>query len=195
MSKELYRNLYLVKEHVGLFKAANNYDIHDPESGSMVLQCRENDLGIITKILRFTDFKRNTPFNIQITTPDGRQIVRVSRGISLLLSRVSVFDETDQYIGGFKQRFFSFGGAFNVLDRNDNKVCELNGKWTGWDFRFVNGQTEYAHVTKKWVGIGRELFSSADNYILQISDSVPRDDVSRKLILAAVMCIDMVLKE
>lgn len=195
MSKELYRNLYLVKEHVGLFKAANNYDIHDPESGSMVLQCRENDLGIITKILRFTDFKRNTPFNIQITTPDGRQIVRVSRGISLLLSRVSVFDETDQYIGGFKQRFFSFGGAFNVLDRNDNKVCELNGKWTGWDFRFVNGQTEYAHVTKKWAGIGRELFSSADNYILQISDSVPRDDVSRKLILAAVMCIDMVLKE
>ena len=41
----------------------------------------------------------------------------------------------------------------------------------------------------------REFFTSADNYVLEISDSVPPDDVIRQLILAAVMCIDMVLKE
>jgi uncharacterized protein YxjI len=71
----------------------------------------------------------------------------------------------------------------------------LNGKWTGWDFRFVNNGTEYAHVTKKWAGIGKELFTSADNYVLEISESIPEDDSVRQLILAAVMCIDMVLKE
>lgn len=38
-------------------------------------------------------------------------------------------------------------------------------------------------------------YQSADNYVLQISDSVPADNVARQLILAAVMFIDMVLKE
>ena len=45
------------------------------------------------------------------------------------------------------------------------------------------------------VKIGKELFTSADNYALEISDAVPADSAVRQLILAAVMCIDMVLKE
>ena len=57
------------------------------------------------------------------------------------------------------------------------------------------GDTEFAHVTKKWAGIGKELFTSADNYILEITEAVPPDNRVRLLILAAVTCIDMVLKE
>ena len=52
-----------------------------------------------------------------------------------------------------------------------------------------------ASVTKKWAGLGKELFTSADNYVLEIADSVSADDPIRMLILAAVFCIDMVLKE
>ena len=195
MHEVLSRNVYLVKEHVGMFKAANNYDIHDPDTGAVIMECREERLGILTKLLRFTDFKRMTPFDIQVRTPEGRQVVRVKRGISLFLSKVQVLDESDRVIGGFKQKLFSIGGAFTVLDASETPVCQLKGKWTGWDFRFLAGETELAHVTKKWAGIGKELFTSADNYVLQISDSVPTDNVARQLILAAVMCIDMVLKE
>ena len=54
---------------------------------------------------------------------------------------------------------------------------------------------EYAHVSKKWSGFGKELFTSADNYMLSINEKVEKDDPIRLLILAAVMCIDMVLKE
>jgi uncharacterized protein YxjI len=191
----LSRNLYLVKEHVGMFKAANNYDIYDPESGAEIMECREESLGIFTKILRFTDYKRMTPFDIQIKSPEGRQVVRVKRGISIFLSRVEVLDENDNIIGLFKQKFFSIGGAFNLLDADEKPVCSLRGKWTGWNFRFLNGEIELATVSKKWSGIGKEMFTSADNYVLQISDHVPVEDVRRPLILAAVMCIDMVLKE
>ncbi|MCI5223637.1 MAG: RNAase [Candidatus Electrothrix sp. AR4] len=195
MHEALKRNIFLVKEHVGMFKAANNYDIHDPQTGDILMECREERLGIITKLLRFTDYKRMTPFDIRIRTPDGNQIVRVTRGISLFLSKVKVLNEHDRAIGGFKQKLFSIGGSFKILDTNENPICLLKGKWTGWDFRFMDGETELAHVTKKWSGIGKELFTSADNYVLEISESVPADNASRQLILAAVMCIDMVLKE
>jgi len=178
-----------------MFKAANNFDIYDPETNQQVMECREDRLGFITKMLRFTDYKRMTPFNIEIRTPDGRQLVRVSRGISIFLSKVSVFDENDQPIGGFQQKFFSVGGKFDVQDVGGQAVCTLKGKWTGWDFRFVHGDMELARVSKKWAGLGKELFTSADNYVLSISEAIPPDNNLRKLILAAVMCIDMVLKE
>ena len=58
MHDVLNRNVFLVKEHVGMFKAASNYDIYDPETGGVILECREEKLGILTKILRFTDYKR-----------------------------------------------------------------------------------------------------------------------------------------
>ncbi len=195
MHRALARNVFLVKEHVGIFKAANNYDILDPQSGELVMECREDKLGLITKALRFTDYKRNTPFDIQVRTPSGEQIARITRGISIFLSKVEVRDEADQVIGGFKQKLFSIGGAFDVCDPMDNVRCSLKGKWTGWDFRFSNGEQELGHVTKKWSGIGKELFTSADNYVLEISPTVRPDDSVRELILAAVLCIDMVLKE
>ncbi len=195
MSVDLSRNIYFVKEHVGMFKAANNYDICDPETQAIVLLCREESLGFFTKILRFTDYKRMTPFDIRITTPDGKQVVRVKRGVSWFVSKVEVMDENDVVIGRIKQKFFSIGGAFAILDEQEEPLCQLKGKWTGWDFRFMDGEIELAHVTKKWAGIGKELFTSADNYILEISETVVPDDVMRQLILGAVMCIDMVLKE
>jgi uncharacterized protein YxjI len=195
MEDVLNRNLFLVKEHVGMFKAANNYDIYDPESGQEILHCREDKLGIMTKILRFTDYKRMTPFHVEIRKPDGTPVVSIKRGVSIFLSKVDVLDQNAMRIGGFQQKFFSIGGKFDVLDDSESPLCTLKGKWTGWNFKFEKNGSVLAEVSKKWAGIGKELFTSADNYILQISESVPRNDPVRPLILAAVTCIDMVLKE
>ena len=195
MHDSVNRNLFFIKEHVGMFKASKNFDILDPETGEIVLLCREPKLGFFTKMLRFSDYKRKTPFNVEVRTPDGELVIRVTRGISIFLSKVNVYDELEERIGGFKQKLFSIGGSFNVLNGEDEMLCELKGKWTGWDFRFIKDNTEFAHVTKKWAGLGKELFTTADNYVLKISDDVPPDNPIRQLILAAVMCIDMVLKE
>lgn len=195
MNPILNRNLFFVKEHVGMFKASNNYDIYDPESQEMIMNCREEKLGFFTKMLRFTDYKRNTPFHVEIKTTDGKPVLSVKRGVSLWLSKVEVLDENDRLIGQFKQKLFSIGGKFDVLDVNDNILCTLKGKWTSWDFKFIKGEEEFAHVSKKWAGAGRELFTSADNYMLNIGEKVPQDHPLRILIVAAVMCIDMVLKE
>lgn len=195
MHAALNQNLFLIKEHAGIFKAANNYDVFDPASGAKLIECREPNLGFFTKLFRFTDYKRMTPFEVVLTDTDGRKVLTVRRGVSLFLSRVEVLDGNGRVVGGFKQKFFSIGGAFRVLDARDNEVCVLKGKWTSWEFKFLRGEKELAVVSKKWTGLGRELFTSADNYVLSISDRVPTDDDVRILIMAAVMCIDMVLKE
>jgi uncharacterized protein YxjI len=196
MHPSLNKNLFFVKEHVKVFKAANSFDILDPDSKQVILNCREENLGFFTKLFRFTDYKRMTPFNMEIKTPEGQPVLTVRRGVSLFLSEVEVLDERNQLIGKFKQKFFSIGGKFEVLDASERPLCMLKGRWTSWDFKFVaNDGKEFATVTKKWSGLGKELFTSADNYVLQISSEVPADHPLRLLILAAVMCIDLVLKE
>ncbi len=196
MNAVLNKNLFFVKEHVKMFKAANSFDIFDPQTQEMIMQAREDRLGFFTKIFRFTDYKRMTPFEIDINTPTGERILTVKRGVTWFVSTVEVLDEKDQLIGKFKQKFFSFGGKFEVLDASERSLCWLKGKWTSWDFKFVsNDGKEFATVTKKWSGFGKEFFTSADNYVLQIEEQVPANHPLRQLILAAVMCIDLVLKE
>ncbi len=195
MNSILNKNLFLIKEHVGVFKAANNYDVFNPDTQNMVMTCREENLGFFTKMLRFTDYKRMTPFHIEIKDERGQKVLSIKRGVSIVLSTVEVFDENEKLVGKFKQKFFSIGGKFDVLDANDNVLCRLKGKWTSWDFKFLKDTIEYAHVSKKWAGIGKELFTSADNYMLEINKNVAQNDPIRVLIFAAVMCIDMVLKE
>jgi uncharacterized protein YxjI len=192
----LSKNIFFVKEHVRIFKASNSFDIFDPETREIVLECREDKLGFFTKIFRFTDYKRMTPFNMEIRVPGGQKIITVRRGVSFILSTVEVLDENDVVIGRFKQKFWSIGGKFELMDASDRPLCMLKGSWMSWDFKFVaNDGKEFATVTKKWSGLGKEMFTTADNYILQISSEVPADNPLRKLILAAVMCIDLVLKE
>ena len=195
LSTALHGNTFLVKEHVGLFKAASNYDIFDPTTKQQVLACREPGLGWLTKLFRFTEYKRMTPFDVEVRDASGALALRVTRGISIFLSTVQVKDGGGRLLGSFQQKFFSIGGAFDVKGPDGMPVCTLKGKWTGWDFRFERQGKQIARVTKKWSGIGKELLTSADNYVLEIDPQLAPNDPARKLILAAVLCIDLVLKE
>ena len=106
-----------------------------------------------------------------------------------------MFDENDKLIGFFKQKLFPVGNNFEMFDEKGNLVSKLNGSLIGWNFKFVKDENTIATVTKKWSGIGKELFTSADNYILDIKDDVEKTSPLRLLILGAVICIDMVVNE
>jgi uncharacterized protein YxjI len=195
MNPLLNKNLFLIKEQIGMFRASNIYDIFDPETNQHLMTSKEPNLGFFTKIIRFTNYKRLTPFNVVVTEPSGQKIVTIKRGTTFFRSDVEIFDEREQLIGYFKQRFWSIGGKFEIVDKNQKPVCTLQGKWTGWDFKFIKDTEELGFVNKKWAGIGKEFFTSADNYVLSINENVAHDSVERQLIFAAVMVIDMVLKE
>lgn len=195
MNEILKKNVFFVKEHVGIFKAANNFDILDPENETLLMTCREEKLGFLTKVFRFSAYKRMTPFHVEVKDAEGNPVLTVKRGFSLILSKVDVFDEKGLLVGKFKQKLFSIGGKFDVLDANETLLCTLKGNWTSWDFKFASDTEEFAHVSKKWAGLGKELFTTADNYILNIFENVSANDPKRILILGAVLCIDMVLKE
>lgn len=92
MSSVLNRELFLVKEHVGMFKASNQFDIFDPDSGEKIMECREPNIGFVTKLFRFTDYKTMTPFDVQVTDTAGNLVTQVKRGVAFFRSNIEVLD-------------------------------------------------------------------------------------------------------
>ncbi|MBL7799354.1 MAG: hypothetical protein JNL95_01395 [Chitinophagales bacterium] len=195
MHQALNKNKLFVKEHTGVFKAANSYDIFDLETKEMLMECREPGLGFFTKLFRFTKYKAMTPFDI-IISANGAPIVNVKRGVTFIRSVVSVFGETGEQVGTLRKIFKLFKPSFEILSLSGEKLGVLEGNFVGWDFTIKSNDGEVlATISKKWAGAGKELFTSADNYAIIIADTVKENDPIRVLIFGAIMSIDMVLKE
>lgn len=185
---------FVVKEHVGLFKAANEFDVLDPQ-GRVVLTCREPSLGIFTRLLRFTEYKRYTPFQCEVRDAGGRLVLRVRRGVSVLWSTVRVTDAADRLLATFEQRIFSLGGRFTVRDPSGGDAGEVAGKWTGFEFTVTWYGRRVARISKQWRALGLELLTSADAYAVAFEPDVAADDPARAVALAAALAVDFVLKE
>jgi uncharacterized protein YxjI len=191
----LERSTYFIKEHVGLLKLTDTYDILDPASGQQIGVAKEEP-PIWAKWLRLAINKQLMPTAINIYEIEGQPpVVSVHRGFTFLRSKVDVI-AGGRKLGYFKSKLLSLGGGFLVFDHTDQQVAEVKGDWKGWNFRFLNKSgREIGTVTKKWAGLGKELFTSADNYIISITDPGMAGADTSALLLAAGLAIDVVYKE
>ena len=161
-----------------------------------LLECREPNLGFFTKLFRFTKYKTQIPFDLEVRDAGRQFVLRLKRGVSLLRrSTVQVFDGNEVLLGRFRQRLLSLGGKLDLLDADDQIVCTVQGKLTSFEYKFLRNGEPVALVTKQWMGLGRELFTLVDNYVISMEPTVPTTDDVRRLVLAAALCIDMVFAE
>jgi uncharacterized protein YxjI len=185
---------YLVREHVGLLKLHEAFDILDPQTGEAIATATE-EASNLKRMAKLVISKTLMPFTVHLEDPSGQTLLTIRRGWTFLRSKVQVLDASGGLLGTFRQRLLSIGGRFELYNAQDDKVGELKGNLIGWDFKFLDGQgNDLGRVTKKWAGIGKELFTSADNYVVSLADGVDRIGTG-PLLLAAALCIDMVLKE
>ncbi|MBD3675740.1 MAG: oxidoreductase [Planctomycetaceae bacterium] len=188
---------FVVKEHYGLLKMTDAYDILDPETQQKVGMARENISGGM-KLLRLLINKRLLPTAVDVTEGEegGAIAFRITRGFTFLRARVMVEDSSGEHIGYFKSKVFSLGGGFYVYDMQDNQVAEVKGNWKGRNFKFLSPSgNELGLVDMKWGGIGKELFTSADTYMVSLDEDAAQNRIATILLLAAALAIDIVFKE
>ncbi|MEK7393536.1 MAG: phospholipid scramblase-related protein [Fibrobacterota bacterium] len=192
----LQLNRILVKERVGLFKLADCYDLFDPDSGRSVGVCQELPPWY-THVLRLVVNKLMLPTVVEVL-PEGRTqpLFRIRRGFKLFRSVVQVEDGIGRPLGTLRSKLLSFRLEFAVLDSMGKEIAKVNGDWKGWNFQLVSPKGEVlGTITKKWAGIGKELFTSADNYMIELSEGKQDDTKSRSMLLAAALAIDICFKE
>lgn len=187
---------FLVKEHVGMLKLTDAYDILDPATGKKVGFAHEN-LSALAKLGRLLIDKRLLPTRVEIKeTEDGPAVLVLRRGFTFLRARVEVLDRSGTLLGWFRAKLLTLGGGFFVHNAEGKQVAEVKGDWKGWNFQFVAADgAQWGTVTKQWAGIGKELFTSADTYIIALEPKLGSNPAMASLLLAAGLAIDTVFKE
>ncbi len=75
------------------------------------------------------------------------------------------------------------------------RIGSINAEnWRAWNFSIQDaGGTEVARITKTFEGIAKTMFTTADNYVVQIHR--PLEDPLRSMVVASALCVDTALKQ
>ena len=191
----LDRKTYVIKERPGVMKLTDTYDILDPDSGQPIGIAREEPPGA-TKYLRLLINNKWLPTMVNVYERDGQPpVLSIRRGVAVFRPKVHVWSATQQ-LGYFRAKAISIGPSFRIFDMQDREIGSVKGDWKGWNFTLLGtAGEELGRVTKKWAGLARELFTTADTYVIALSDAAAgRRDIAQ-LLLAAGLAIDTVFKE
>jgi uncharacterized protein YxjI len=129
------------------------------------------------RTIRIVDEKKTTHFVVKKAFFASRALTAVNDGSGKLL-------------GFVRKRHWWSAYSFDVLDARKNVLytmaCKLPLEL--WTYRVRQADTEIAIVKKKWSGLGKEMFTQADTFSLELA-KVPQEH--RPLFLGAVFLIDL----
>ncbi|MCU1676870.1 MAG: hypothetical protein JWM93_1628 [Frankiales bacterium] len=109
--------------------------------------------------------------NANVSLPDGTLVGQIRKQFRIGLARFDLHDPSGNRLGGAE--------AKNLVAR---------------EFNFHDaGGTGIARVTKKWAGVGREFFTTSDNYVIEAPLTIP--DPLRLLVIASTLSIDILMKQ
>lgn len=192
-SKFFTTNNYFIDEKINFLKFENEYKVYN-ESGEHIGAVMQK-ISVGQKILRLLLNKAMLPFNLDIVNIDNMQEASISRGWTFFMSTIKVSDADGNAIGTVKQKFKLFKPTFIISDASNSQIAEITGDWKAWNFTIKDGNgNEIGQITKKWAGVMKEIFTTADKYVVSIDPNYSNQK-NKKAILACAITIDMVLKE
>jgi len=190
----LQRASFFVRERVGFMRFGDVYDLLDPESQQPVGVARETPS---LPWLRLLVNKRFLPTVVDVLEADGvTPALRLTKGATFLRVRIEVGAADGRRLGTLRNRFFSLSGVIEVLDADGRKVGEFSGGVFSWtrELKDVAGNV-LGTMDKKWAGVGKELFTSADNYHLSVAPASVGKPDTVALLLAACLAYDVTFAE
>lgn len=186
---------YFIKQEFALFKLTSKYLITNPETNQLIATAEEN-ISALQKYSRLLIKKQFFGTTVEIKSKETGQVVYSIKKSGFWAPRVDVFDGSGNNIGYFKSRAFSLKGKFDVFTTDNAKLAEVTGEFMSWNYSFIDiTGKQLGTVTKKWSGIGKELFTNSDNYMISIGDSVAGNSNIMALLIMAGLAIDIVYRE
>jgi uncharacterized protein YxjI len=184
----------VVNQKAKIIELTNEYAVFD-DSGNQIGAVRQVGQSAVRKVLRaLTSVDQFLTTRLEVVDGDGTVLLRLTRPAKFLKSKVIVQDGSGREVGTIVQENV-IGKIRFGLQAGERNVGSINAEnWRAWDFNIQdhNGR-EVARVKKKWEGIVKNVFTTADNYIVNIPS--PLEDPLRTLVIAAALSIDTALKQ
>ena len=121
-------------------------------------------------------------------------LLRITRPAKVMKSTVIVSDGNDQEIGRIVQDNV-FGKIHFSLQAGGHTYGAIKAEnWRAWNFRIEDHTgAEVARITKTFEGIAKTMFTTADNYVVQIHGPIPQP--LNSLVVASALSVDTALKQ
>lgn len=170
------------------FETKNKYAVMDASGQELYFAAEESSF-----LARFF-LKIFRPFSVHVVNRDGRHVIKGVKPFRFYFHEMEVLDGEGRIIGKICRRFSLLTKKFEIRDHQDLVVCELEAPFFHpWTFKIGSNGSEVGEIVKKWSGLGKEMFTDADNFSVKFPLGA---DVSRKaLLLGALFLIDMVYFE
>ena len=192
MTKPHLENFIFVDEKINAFKFKNEYLLYN-EQGEKIGMIQQRLSGL-EKIRKLFVSQRLTPFYYEIKNSEEETIATIKKGWTFWMPKIEL--QMNNYTIGFiHQKFRIIKPQFDIYDELNNQSAKIKGNWTQWQFEIESDKEQIlGHVSKKWAGIAKEIFTTADKYVVEINKEI-KDEKKRMLVLCSALTIDLILKE
>jgi len=195
VSDLLKRNLLVISQKAKLIELTDEYRVRD-EEGNDIGYIREEGQSTLKKAARLlTDLDQFFTHRLAMYDKDGTKVVELLRPRNIMKSRVEITDGEGRPVGVIVQQNVLGKKKFGLQSATGEQLGRVNAEnWRAWDFAIedMTGQ-EVGRITKKWAGLLKEGFTTADNYVLEITGQVS-DDL-RLMMLGSAAGVDLALKQ
>lgn len=184
----------VVNQKAKLIEVTNTYAVFD-RNGNQIGAVRQVGQSTLKKVARvLTSYDQFFTHTLQVVDAAGTPVLSLTRPRKLLKSRVLVDDAAGNRVGEIIQRN-AIGKIRFGLVAGGTEVGEIRAEnWRAWNFTITDAAgTEVARITKTWEGLAKTLFTTADNYVVQIHR--PLTEPLRSLVVAAALAVDTALKQ
>ncbi|MER6072852.1 phospholipid scramblase-related protein [Streptomyces sp. NPDC001817] len=184
----------VVNQKAKLIELTNEYKVMD-QHGRDIGSVTEVGQGALKKILRFvSSLDQFMTHKLEIRDAYGQPQLVLTRPAKFFKSRVVVTRPDGSPVGEIVQQ--NMIGKINfAMNANGQQVGAIKAEnWRAWNFAIVDhADNEVARITKTWEGLAKTLFTTADNYVLQIHYQLPEPLLS--LVVATALTVDTALKQ
>lgn len=184
----------VVNQKAKLIEINNEYAIRD-QHGHQIAAVRQVGQSAAKKVFRFlTSYDQFLTHKLQVVDAHGTVLIALTRPAKLVKSRVIVEDPAGNEIGQIVQENV-FGKIHFGLMAGGERCGSIEAEnWRAWNFSILDHTgEEVARITKTWEGLAKTMFTTADNYGLEIHR--PLQDPLRTLVVAAALAVDTALKQ
>ncbi len=184
----------VVNQKAKLIEVNNEYAIFD-QHGRQIGAIRQVGQSGLKKAVRvLTSFDQFMTHSLQVVDMAGAVQLTVTRPAKVFKSKFAIGDAQGREIGQIVQKNM-IGKIRFGLEANGQEIGSLNAEnWRAWNFNILDASgTEIARITKTWEGLAKTLFTTADNYVVQLHR--PLEDPLRSLVVASALSVDTALKQ
>jgi uncharacterized protein YxjI len=184
----------VVNQKAKLIEVNNEYSVYDQTGRQLgsVVQVGQN---AALKVLRFvSSVDQYLPVKLEVRDLSGQPHLLLTRPAKFIKSKVLVQRPDGTPLGEIVQQN-AIGKINFSFEVNGQRIGAIKAEnWRAWNFAIVDHtETEVARITKTWEGLAKTLFTTADNYVLQIHRQLP--DPLLSMVVASALTVDTALKQ